>query len=156
WMLWYIRATMREIGLPAATFDDRYQERMLGATLADEIAGPNGQLAYHAANRESARKIDHVLHRLGIACFVVTSIILLVYLVLFGLDLAFAATPLETVLLAAKPFLTFASAGLPALGAAVAGIRVHGDFEGSMERSARMVGELERLKEDYAKAMAQG
>ena len=52
--------------------------------------------------------------------------------------------------------MTFLSAGLPALGAAVAGIRVHGDFEGSAERSARMVKELEWLTADYEGAIARG
>jgi hypothetical protein len=33
WMLWYIRATMREIGLPAATLDAGYQSKILHATL---------------------------------------------------------------------------------------------------------------------------
>ena len=33
WMLWYVRATMREIGLPNATLDGTYQWRLLNATL---------------------------------------------------------------------------------------------------------------------------
>jgi hypothetical protein len=54
-------------------------------------------------------------------------------------------------LFAAKPFLTFLSAGLPALGAAVAGIRVHGDFEESANRSARTLDQLAGLSDDYAR-----
>ena len=38
-----------------------------------------------------------------------------------------------------KGVMIFFTAGLPALGAAQAGIRVHGDFEGSKERSEHMV-----------------
>jgi hypothetical protein len=156
WMLWYIRATMREIGLPTATLGDEYQKRILNATLVDEIAGPLGQLRYHQHNRESQHRIDHFLHRLGFGCFVATSIILVAYLALFGLLQVWETAALENFLLAAKPFVTFLTAGLPALGAAVAGIRVHGDFEGSAERSARMAKELEQLSDDYAGAIARG
>ena len=62
------------------------------------------------------------------------------------------STPVETLLLATKPFVTFLSAGLPALGAAVAGIRVHGDFEASIRRSARTLDQLAELTDDYASA----
>jgi hypothetical protein len=154
WMLWYIRATMREIGLPTATLDGQYQHKILRATLADEIAGPRGQLAYHKHNVKSAHHIDHFLHLLGIGCFIVTSLILIAFLALFGLDRVFGFAPLENLLLAAKPVVTFLSAGLPALGAAVAGIRAHGDFEGSSERSAHMVGLLAGLSDEYAGAEA--
>jgi hypothetical protein len=54
--------------------------------------------------------------------------------------------PLDTF----KSLIVLASAGLPALGAAVAGIRVHGDFEGSKERSLYMVDALKALKQEYA------
>ena len=156
WTLWYIRAAMREVGLPTATFDAAYQQRILDATLADEIAGPRGQIAYHRASHKSLHHIDHFLHKLGTGCFVVTSIVLLLFLILLGLERAFELVWLQNFLLAAKPFITFVSAGLPALGAAVSGIRVHGDFEGSTERSARMVHELDTFKSDYADAITRG
>src|SRR4051794_23368774 len=155
-MVWYIRATMREIGLPTATLDAEYQKRALNAVLVDEITGPMGQLRYHRYTGESQARIDHLLHRLGFACFVATSIVLLAYLALFALLHIFDIAALERFLLAAKSFVTFLSAGLPALGAAVAGIRVHGDFEGSAERSARMADELEQLRQEYEGAMERG
>jgi hypothetical protein len=77
-------------------------------------------------------------------------VILTIFLALFGLDRLVADTPIEMLLLGAKPFITFLSAGLPALGAAVAGIRVHGDFEASVKRSARTLGQLAELSDDYA------
>ena len=92
----------------------------------------------------------------GTACFAVTAAILFAFLALYGLQLAAGFGWLETFLLGVKPFVTFFSAGLPALGAAVAGIRVHGDFEGSTERSIDMVAQLTGLKDDYEKAMARG
>ena len=81
-----------------------------------------------------------------------TSVILAIFLALFGLDRLIGSTPVETLLLATKPFVTFLSAGLPALGAAVAGIRVHGDFEASIRRSARTLDQLAELTDDYASA----
>jgi hypothetical protein len=151
WMLWYLRATMREIGLPAALLDGSYRQALLAATFKDEIDGPHGQLAYNRHNIERAHEVDHFLHRLGIGCFVLTSMILTIFLALFGLDRMAATAPIEALLFAAKPFLTFLSAGLPALGAAVAGIRVHGDFEESGNRSARTLDQLAGLSDDYAR-----
>jgi len=152
WMLWYVRATMREIGLPGATLDRAYRHALLEATYKEEIAGPQGQLEYNMHNIHVAREIDHFLHRLGIGCFVLTSVILAIFLALFGLDHLSASASIETLLLGAKPFVTFLSAGLPALGAAVAGIRVHGDFEASVRRSARTLDQLAELSDDYANA----
>ena len=147
---------MREIGLPAATLDGKYQQQILYATLADEIKGPMGQLRYHKNNLKNAHRVDHFLHRLGIGCFVATFAILILFLALFGIDRAVGVTPLEKVLLVMKPVITFLSAGLPALGAAVAGIRVHGDFEESAERSADMVDQLGRLTDEYAERETRG
>ena len=154
WMLWYIRATMREIGLPTATLDGAYQRSLLRATHRDEIEGAQGQVAYHTNNIDSAHRIDHFLHLLGIGCFIVTSLILIAFLALFALNRAFGSAPLESLLVGVKPFVTFLSAGLPALGAAVAGIRAHGDFEESSQRSVHMLDVLADLTEDYARAEA--
>ena len=51
-----------------------------------------------------------------------------------------------------KPITGFLTIFLSALGAALAGIRGQGDFEGSRERSAQMIEALERLAEDYRNA----
>ncbi len=161
WILWYIRATMREIGLPNATFDGTYQWRLLNATLANEIEGEEGQLAYHRANCKTAHTIDHKLHRLGVGCFSATFVILLLFLIGYVVERMLGiATPaaamhgacLDAPLLCVKPWVTFLAAGLPALGAALAGIRVQGDFEGSEERSEAMLAALDKLAQDYRTA----
>jgi hypothetical protein len=151
WMLWYMRATMREIGLPAALLDGRYRQALLTATYNEEIDGPHGQLAYNRHNIKRAQEVDLFLHRIGIGCFVLTSLILTIFLALFALDRMVATTSIETLVFAAKPFLTFLGAGLPALGAAVAGIRAHGGFEESAKRSARTLDQLAGLSDDYAR-----
>jgi len=152
WMLWYVRATMREIGLPGATLGRAYRQALLDATYKEEIAGPQGQLEYNLHNIKVAREIDRFLHRLGMGCFVLTALILALFLALFGLDRLIASASIEALLLVAKPLVTFLSAGLPALGAAVAGIRVHSDFEASVKRSARTLDQLAELSDDYASA----
>jgi hypothetical protein len=154
WMAWYFRATVREIGLPAATLDGTYQWHVLEATLEEEIGGAEGQLAYHRANRDSARRLDHVLHRAGLCLFGITVFALLGFILGYAFDPVYAwATqsegPLKNALDAAKPLLVVVTVGLSSLGAALAGIRVHGDFEGSAERSAHMVDHLEVHKHDY-------
>jgi hypothetical protein len=63
---------------------------------------------------------------------------------------------IEHALRGAKPWMIFAAAGLPALGAALAGIRVQGDFDGSKERSAHMVEALISLEAGYQTAVKEG
>jgi hypothetical protein len=159
WTLWYVRATMRELGLPSAIFDFTYQWRILNATLTYEI---DEQLKYHTDNSHSVHRIDHLLHDIGIACFLVTFLILGLFLVGYGYEYLFGditmagGTPLTS--LGYLPFyikhwMFVCTAGLPALGAALAGIRVHGDFESAEEHSERMADSLALLKGDYTAAM---
>ena len=99
-----------------------------------------------------------MLHRLGIGCFLATFLILLLFLAGYAvmgappLAAAGHAVCSDSLLLCAKPWVTFLAAGLPALGAALAGIRVQGDFEGSRERSQAMLAALDRLAQDYRTA----
>jgi hypothetical protein len=154
WMVWYIRATMREIGLPTAKLDHNYQWKTLHATLTHEI---DAQIAFHQSNSESSGRIDHFLHSFGNRCFVLTLWVIAGFLLIYFLDLAFGffapeghiAKGLHDLLYCAKPITVFAAAWFPALGAAVAGIRVQGDFESSKERSVYMLDALGALKDDY-------
>jgi hypothetical protein len=162
WILWYLRATMREIGLPMATLDETYQWRLLNATLTHEI---NGQVDYHEANSKGVQAIDHLLHVLGIACFVLTLTALCIFLLGCVVYMGnyrhyFDAVPQDGAarLLVAtahwyRSAMIFFSAGLPALGAALAGIRIHGDFEGSKLRSIATAGALRSLQREYRAAM---
>jgi len=143
WVVWYLRATMRKIGLPSATLDATYQWRLLDATLKHDITE---QLAYHAGNREVARRIGNFLHYLGIACFLTTFIALGVFFV------SYVIGALDTLRNDMLPIIPFLSAGFPALGAALAGIRALGEFEASKERSLHMLNLLNGLKSEYSSA----
>ena len=156
WVLWYLRATMREIGLPAAVIDGAFGWRLLNATLTDEI---RGQFGYHNANSTSAHRVDRMLHGLGMLCFSFTFLVLMVfavgytYMLWTGVAAQEASWPPWIHWL--KLHMIFVSAGLPALGAALAGIRVHGDFEGSKGRSDAMLNTLKVLELDCQRAMSQ-
>lgn len=155
WVLWYLRATMREIGLPTAVIDGAYQWRLLHATLTDEIRGQSG---YHHDNSISVHKVDRMLHGLGMLCFGFTVFVLVIfalsyaYMLHTGLAADEASWPYWIHWL--KLHMIFVSAGLPALGAALAGIRVHGDFEGAEGRSDAMLNTLAVLELDCQRAMS--
>jgi hypothetical protein len=52
-----------------------------------------------------------------------------------------------------KPWLVFGTISLSSVGAALAAVRVHGDFDGSEERSSHMIELLEFLRSDCRKAL---
>ncbi len=162
WTLWYIRATLREIGLPTAVLDDDYQVDILKATLEHEITGNGGQIHWHEGNQKDMGRIDAILHVTANACFILVSAVLLL-LVCRGLfewirDTVppMAHTHLVEFLANLAAFLRryeiLFAAFLPAFGAALAGIRVQGEFEGGKERSEHMVDELVGLTRDYESA----
>jgi hypothetical protein len=151
WTLWYLRATMREVGLPTARLDGTYQWRLLNATRAHEI---DGQVEYHESNSKSAHAIEHLLYGLAEACFWITAAALALFLIVYLVSLPMhLGEPAQEELLTWSKRMIFLSAGLPALGAAVAGIRIHGDFEGSRLSSIATVAELKSLQGEYRSAM---
>ena len=93
------------------------------------------QIEYHARNASQMRHLDHNLHRLGEYLFAGTVIACVTWisLKLLGIPMnhggGFDVTALATAITAA----------LPAMGAALYGIRMHGDFAGIADRSAATV-----------------
>jgi hypothetical protein len=161
WTLWYIRATMRELGLPSAVLDSTFQWRILSATLAFEI---DEQIKYHQEKRDVARRVDIILHWAGMACFLIILIVLGLFEVTHWYDHlsqpssteimnAEGASKIALVAHGIRPWIFVLSAGLPALGAALAGIRIHGEFERSEHQSTRAIDSLTLLKADYEAAM---
>lgn len=167
WVLWYLRATIRELGCPNALLDATYQRRILRATEHAEI---DGQILWHGDNQRTLKHLHHRLQAIGDVCFGATAVMLLLFLVGFVVWLAlrfgveavtdapspWAATraaELLDLLHRAKPFLIVFAALLPAIGAAVAGIRFTGDFEGYADRSMLTASELIVLKSRYARAV---
>lgn len=160
WILWYVRATCREIGTGQGVFDDAYQRRILQTVDRFEI---DDQLTYHRKNKDGLSALDRRLHRLGNRCFYLTALLLVAYLVAYlllpGVSPLFPGEGGESmtteILDRLKPWITFLDTFLPALGAAIAGIRFTGDFEGFAKRSADTASALKALKQDYADAAPQ-
>lgn len=128
WVSWYYRMTLREIGLVNTRVDDRYLAIARRAIREGEI---NDQIDYHEKN---ASRMESVLYRvewLSRGAFALTFMICLYEVVAHvgGHDKDFALLHL---------ILNKACVVLPAFGAALFGIRIHGDFEGSAGRSKEM------------------
>ena len=66
WTIWYIRASLRELGLPHAVLDRSYQRPLLQSMLQHEV---QTQRHWHEANVDAMHKLDHFLHRLANRCF---------------------------------------------------------------------------------------
>jgi hypothetical protein len=153
WTIWYIRATLREIGLPNAVLDRAYQRPLLQAVLRHEV---REQRHWHEANADAMEKVDHALHHWADRCFHYTfgalciGLVLLVFIILM-----LPEQQEQAVLKLAKPWLLLFAAGLPALGAALTGIKVQGEFEEAKERSDRMIAELNALESTYLSQIEQ-
>ena len=112
------------------------------------------QIRYHEDTRNAVSRINAFLHILGIICILLTLFVLALFLsggayeYFFGEETLLGHIPYYL-----QPWLVFVSAGLPALGAALAAIRVHGEFESSEQRSALMIDSLKALKTDYETAL---
>jgi hypothetical protein len=178
WFLWYLRATIREVGLPNALLDGTYQRAVLDTVNKHVITE---QIVWHKKNAKSLRRIYDMLHAVSVICFLFTLGILFVFFVawlvftggmalkhhpirgIVGLphDPALLPSPQQVLsrieklgrfLIGAKTLVTFATAFLPALGAALAGIRETGDFGRFSERSIKTAASLEATQRDLGLA----
>lgn len=140
WLLWYFRATMRELGLPPGNLGPEYQRKILNATVSAEL---EPQIRYHATSLKRHRMRDLSLHWTGNICFIGALVLLLPFL-----GALLVADHLEGLAAAAR-WIPAATALLPALGAAVTGIRFTGEFEGAAERSAKTGAQLDLLHDTY-------
>ena len=144
WTIWYIRATLRELGLPNAVLDRAYQRPLLQSMLRHEV---QAQRHWHEINTDVMHRIDHFLHRWANGCFYLTLVALAFGLAALIVLIAFFPSEQGAYWLKwAKPLLLLFAAGLPALGAALTGIRVQGGFDDSKERSEHMIAELNALE----------
>ncbi|MDB5694148.1 MAG: hypothetical protein JWO81_3211 [Alphaproteobacteria bacterium] len=142
WVDWYVRATARELGLPSVRVDAAY----LGCCRAALISLVDDQLLYLEADARAMRRLEHRLHLLGTALFGATAI---TCVGLFLFEIVHHLRPEAGLSALAHPLLTvttIASAALPALGAAIYGIRMQGDFAGSADRSDTLRRHLASLK----------
>jgi len=132
WVNWYCRMTAREIGVLDRTVDPAYISLAREAIAMGEVAD---QLGYHNANAARMHRIEDKLETISFWSFAAPFAICVLEILLnreqVG-DVLFAFAALLTVV-------------LPAIGAGLFGIRVHGDFQGSADRSNAMAKQLNVL-----------
>jgi hypothetical protein len=140
------RGSARNLGLPDATVDAAYLTDVSDAL----TAMIDDQMAYLKADAHIMHRLDHRLHRLGLLLFAGTAV---ACAGLFGFELYYhlaedprVAAYAHAVVITA----TIASAALPAIGAAIYGIRMQGDFSGTARRNEALFHHLASLR----KAMA--
>lgn len=139
WVRHRIRRAARDIGLPDGLVDGTCLDR-LRHDVMQLIAA---QIAY--LSRETARmhRLEHRLHLIGTTFFATTA---LACIVAMAVEAGLALTGQELSEGAAHVFLvgmTMVTAGLPALGSAIYGIRMQGEFASAAHRAE---GTLERLR----------
>ncbi len=142
WVDWYARAAARELGMPSVRVDNAYLACVRDAltTLIDD------QIAYLRRDAHRMHRLEHRLHTLGTILFAMTALICVALLVFKMTDKIVGLATLDAV---AHPFLTattIASAAFPAIGAAIYGIRMQGDFAGIAERSEGLAHNLATLR----------
>ena len=138
WVNWLARATARELGLPDAKADYAYLSKVrdtVDMLIADQIA-------YHRANAHRMHKLESRLHHMGEILFGGTIVACVLWIVakLAHVPMNFGGT------IGLTEIVTWLTAAMPALGAAMYGIGMQGDFAGIAQRSEATVARLERLK----------
>ena len=134
WIEWFAAGAWRAIGCPSGAID-RGQSAALAHAIANHELRP--QIAYHRSTASQAHRLDHRLEWIGTALFGATLLSCVALLAALVADPEWVARNFK--------WFTIAAAGLPALGTAMLGIRVHGDFAGSAVRSEATANVLEAI-----------
>ena len=136
WVDWYAAGVWRAVGFPHGRIRSEQ-----GAALAEAVAEHElrPQIAYHHRAAEQVELLDSRMETLGLIAFNATLLSLAVLLVANFVDHDWT--------LANAKWFTIATAGLPAIGAAVFGIRVQGDYEATAVRSEQTALVLEQVAE---------
>jgi hypothetical protein len=181
WFLWYLRATVRELGLPHAALGEEYLKKQLETVRKHVI---EDQKKYHDPNVETVTRLHNVLKAIRNWSFFITVGVLLAFLLaylVFVLGMLLdGKSPLAIIgaveahivphewadvhdrlgmlgwfLYRAKAAVTYVAAFLPALVAAVAGIQETADFEGLALRSAKTANALTEIDKHIATIVKQ-
>jgi hypothetical protein len=136
WVEWYSAGIWRAVGFPSGRIRPE-QAGALGQAVAAHELWP--QINYHHRAAQQVESLDRRLETLGLVVFNAT------LLSCIALLIALAVDP-EWVHSNAKWF-TIASAGLPAIGTAVFGIRVQGDYGATAVRSEQTAIVLRQVAE---------
>ena len=139
WTEWYAGGMWRAMSIPTGVIEDPAR---LAAALTEHELAP--QIAYHRHAAHLAESLDHRLHLIGLALFAAT--VIGCFVLIIGDFVAH-----DWVAANAKMFVIL-SAGLPAVGTAIFGIRVQGDFAVTAQRSLSTAARLEATVAEAAGA----
>jgi hypothetical protein len=140
WPEYYVRHTLRSVGLPAITITSDYIRGALGTLLYPYI---QAQIRYHDAKAKRLARVHHNLDRLSERLFQLAIASVSVYLILQAASSLRLIEP-DLPLHVSKLF-TFLGVLLPTFGGAIAGIRYFGDFERFSAISAVTARKLEAI-----------
>jgi len=124
WVEWYAAGVWRAVGFPSGRIRPDQPPALAESVAAHELWP---QIKYHHRAAQQVDSLDRRLERLGLAVFGATLLGCVALMVAIFVDHEWAIHH-------AKWF-TIAAAGLPAIGTAVFGIRVQGDYGGTAVRS---------------------
>lgn len=133
WTHWYAAAIWREMDSPKGVLDNAGIRELANAVVREQIVP---QASYHHTNAKRMHKLDHRLHEIGnfLMGAVIASCVLFVAGYILVHELVVGMTNIFIVL----------TAGLPAIGAAVFGLRGHGEHLLAASRSEQTAFGLER------------
>jgi len=136
WVEWYAAAVWRAVGCPTGRIEQS-KVSILTATIARHELEP--QIDYHRATARQAERLDDRLDVFGFTLFALALVGCLVLIAGFWVAPDWVRYN--------SSWFTLLSAGLPAIGTAVFGIRVQGDYVGSAARSGHTARVLEPIAE---------
>jgi hypothetical protein len=136
WIDWYAAAVWRAAACPTGQIDAGKVTK-LSKTIAEHELEP--QIAYHHSTARQGERLDHRLELLGLGAFAATLLACAVLLVALFVDKHWVMDNLG--------WFTLLTAGLPAIGTAVFGIRVQGDYAAGSVRSEQTARVLEQIAE---------
>lgn len=132
WINWYAWSLRRLLPLPDRVVDDEYLRKLRDVVRNVEI---NDQIRYHKSNAACMSRLDHRLHLSGQLLFGATAALCIGFI-----GMAWSGT-LDGLAQSARDLvlssLTFLTALLPTLGAALAAIHAQGEFQVLADQSAR-------------------
>ena len=130
WGTDYARATARILGMPSVRVDAAYLRRV-----RDDLAALiDDQVGYITSDAARMHRLEHRLHRLGAFLFMVTAAICVGFLTFEAVHHLIPSAEIDEASHPVVVAATIISAAFPAVGAAIYGIRMQGDFAGSAER----------------------
>ena len=136
WVDWYSAAVWRAVGFPSGEIRPGQSSAVAKAVAAHELWP---QIQYHHRSSEQVQALDERLETLGLVVFIATLLSCVALIIAIAFDHEWAV--------ANAKWFTIVAAGLPAVGTAIFGIRVQGDYGNTAVRSEQTAIVLRQVAE---------